>query len=278
MPELPEVETIRRELAPELLRRKLLSVRVGDPRVIGHPSASEFTRQVKGRTIIGLERKGKYLVLKLDLGRELVFHLRLSGSLHLLRPGDESKFERIGFTLSDGRVLSFVEPRILGRVYLVDSCRYPRQLSGMLAMGLEPLSSEFNSAYLARKLHGRRARVKSLLLDQKVCCGVGNIYSDEALFRAGVRPCRPAGSLNPAEVKRLARGLRSVVYSGIRWCGTTLGDGRYTRPGTERGSFQTRLRVFGREGKACRNRGCTATVKRVRFGNRSSYFCPACQA
>jgi len=150
-------------------------------------------------------------------------------------------------------------------------------LAGMAKMGPEPIHNSFDVAWLHDRLRGRTASVKSLLLDQRVACGVGNIYSDEALFRAGIRPLRKAGSLGRAEVVRLARALAEVLRDGIRWCGTTMDDGRYQLPDGGAGSFQTRLAVFGREGERCRRRGCSGVVKRQKLGGRSTYFCPDCQ-
>jgi formamidopyrimidine-DNA glycosylase len=147
----------------------------------------------------------------------------------------------------------------------------------MLKMGPEPIHDDFDAAYLHDRLRGRTAPVKSLLLDQRIACGVGNIYSDEALFRARIRPLRRAGNLRNADVVRLARALAAVLEDGIRWCGTTMGDGRYRLPDGQAGSFQKRLAVFGREGKRCRRRGCAGEVRRQKLGGRSTHFCPVCQ-
>jgi formamidopyrimidine-DNA glycosylase len=276
VPELPEVETIRCELEPLLKGRRILSVEVGRPDILGHPSPKTFVRQAVGRKIRRLSRRGKYLVMHADRGKDFVFHMRLSGHLEVLEDGEVPRFERVRFRLSGGRSLSFVEPRVLGKVYLVDTASYPSELKGMQSMGPEPVEKGFTTAYLAGRLSGRKASIKSLLLDQTICCGVGNIYSDEALFRAGIRPTRSAGSLTAAEVVKLARSLRKVIRDGIRWCGTTLADRCYLRPGTQSGSFQRRLKVVAREGEHCRS-GCGGTIRRVKLGNRSSYYCPVCQ-
>jgi len=277
MPELPEVETIRRELAPLLVEKKIRSVLVVRKDIVGFPGPRKFAEDVTGRKILELARRGKYLIFKLDKGKELIFHLRLSGQLQVRKNGNEPRFERVCFGLSDRKVLSFIEPRALGRVYLVAAGHYPGVLLGMEQMGFEPISPEFTVDYLAGKLRERKAKVKSLLLNQRVCCGVGNIYSDEALFRAGVRPTRPGGSLTGSEVKKLVRSLSRVINDGIRWCGTSLDDGRYVRPGSRKGVFQQHLRVFGREGLQCKTIGCREIIRRTRIGNRSSYFCPVCQ-
>jgi len=277
VPELPEVETIRTELTPLLVGRRIRGASLDRLDIVGWPEAGQFLTGVKGRRVESLDRKGKYLIMSLDRDKELVFHLRLSGHLEVVGARVRPRFERARFGLDNGRALSFVEPRVLGKVYLVEAGEYPSRLAGMERMGCEPIGAGFDRDYLVGKLAGRKATVKSLLLDQRVCCGVGNIYSDEALFRAGVRPARPAGRLSRAEVGRLAGALRRVLEDGIRWCGTTLGDGRYVRPGTQQGSFQRRLKVFGRECERCRRRGCPGVIERTKSGNRSSYYCPVCQ-
>ncbi len=277
MPELPEVETIRRELVPLVVGKKVRSVRISRKDIIGFPGPRKFAELIADQRILGLERRGKYLIIKLDKDKELIFHLRLSGHLQVNRDADASRFERVRFSLSGGSALSFIEPRVLGRVYLVEAGQYPRILAGMERMGLEPIDSGFTVDYLTEKLRGRKAKVKNLVLDQRICCGVGNIYSDEALFRAGVRPTRSGSSLTRLELQKLTRSLQQVIRNGIRWCGTTLTDGRYRRPGNQNGAFQKHLRVFGREGLECRTTGCQGTIRRIRIGNRSSYFCPVCQ-
>ncbi|MFO7649904.1 MAG: bifunctional DNA-formamidopyrimidine glycosylase/DNA-(apurinic or apyrimidinic site) lyase [bacterium] len=275
MPELPEVETMRRRLAPLLVGKTIIGASVKRADIIGHPSAAQFCRGVRGRRIGALSRRGKYLIIGLGDGRELVLHMRLSGHLEIVGRGEHPDYERLRLELDGGSALSFAEPRVLGRAYLVSAGRYPPALAGMLAMGPEPVGDGWSADYLARRLFGRKASVKSLLLDQRVCCGVGNIYSDEALFRARVRPLRPAGRLKRDEVRRLADGLRDVIAEGINWCGTTLVDRRYVQPDGAAGGFQEHLAVFGREGEACRR--CGSRIRRARVGNRSTHYCPACQ-
>jgi len=277
MPELPEVETIRLRLRPLLVGRTVVRAHVRRPDIIGFPSVAGFRRGIAGRNVAGLERRGKYLVVRLDRGMNLVVHLRLSGHLEVVGGYEEVRYERVRFELDNGKAFSFAEPRVLGRVYLVQRDKYPRALAGMMSMGPEPIHADFDAAYLGARLRGRTTPVKNLLLDQRIACGVGNIYSDEALFRAGIRPLRRAGRLAKVEVGRLARALTDVLTDGIKWCGTTLGDGRYRLPDGGAGSFQKRLAVFGREGERCRRRGCDGVVRRQRIGGRSTHFCPVCQ-
>jgi formamidopyrimidine-DNA glycosylase len=277
MPELPEVETIRLKLVPLLVGRRIVRAHVLRQDIVGFPDVRGFVSGVTGRTVMEIRRRGKYLILVLDRGRELVFHLRLSGHLAVVGRDRNVAYERVRFELAGGKALSFAEPRVLGRVYLVQTNEYPKALAGMLKMGPEPIHVDFDAVYLHDRLRGRTAAVKSLLLDQRVACGVGNIYSDEALFRAGIRPQRRAGSLGEAEVARLARALTGVLKDGIKWCGTTMGDGRYRLPDGATGSFQKRLAVFGRDGERCRRRGCAGVIRRQKIGGRSAHFCPACQ-
>lgn len=277
MPELPEVETIRSSLEPLLIGRRVVRAHVRRGDIVGFPHARAFGRGVTGRTIVGLGRRGKYLIVRLDRERELVVHLRLSGHLELVGRGQKVEYERLRFNLDNGKALSFAEPRVLGRVYLVRAGDYPRALAGMMKMGPEPIDRDFGAAFLRERLHGRTAPVKNLLLDQRVACGVGNIYSDEALFRARIRPLRRAGCLGKADVDRLAWALADVLRDGIKWCGTTLSDGRYRLPEGGTGAFQEKLAVFGREGERCRRRGCDGVVRRERAGGRSTHFCPVCQ-
>lgn len=277
MPELPEVETIRRKLEPRLVGQRIVGVFVPRPSIIGCPGVAAFRRDVAGRSVVRLSRRGKYLIVELEREWRLAFHLRLSGHLELAGPNEHPAFERLRLVLSQGMSLSFIEPRALGRAYLFREQQIPDALAGMTRMGPEPVSPDFTAEYLADRLRARKASVKSLLLDQRVCCGVGNIYSDEALFRARVRPTRTAGRLTRPEVIRLARALTRVLRDGIRWCGTTLADGRYLLPDQARGRFQERLAVFGREGRPCRRRNCPGVIRRIRIGNRGTRFCPVCQ-
>lgn len=267
-------------LEPELQGRTISDVRVFREDVIAHPrTVRAFIQRLRGRRDIGilaLKRRGKYLIIELTEGRQLIVHLRLSGHLALVAKGGETpKYERVRLGLDDGRYLSFVEPRALGRVYCLLLGEKPQSLAGMRAMGREPIEHGFGGGYLAERFRGRRSKVKAVLLDQRVCCGVGNIYSDEALFRAGIRPTRMAANLTRFEVNALARELRRVLNDGIRWCGTTMDDGRYRRPDGREGSFQSRLAVFGLEGHGCRE--CGSTIRTETVAGRTSHYCPHCQ-
>ncbi len=275
MPELPEVETISRYLSPLLVSRLIQRVIVRRDDIVGFPSPALFRREAKDVKIVRIYRKGKYLIFSLSNNKILVIHLRLSGHLRLVRKREIPKYERVRFVLDNSFILSFVEPRVLGRVYLVSDSEVSKVIPGLAKMGLEPLDNRFNVQYLAGKVAGRKAKIKSLLLDQRVCAGVGNIYSDEALFYAGIMPTRPGGSLTREEVKRLTKSLRHVIKKALRAMGTTMTDGRYIQPDGAAGTFQNQLMVFGREGSSCPV--CGEKIKRIKISNRSSYYCPKCQ-
>lgn len=276
MPELPEVETVRRRLHARIVGCSIESVDVWRTDVIGYPKDwRAFADLLRNRRIRSVERRGKYLIVKLDDRVDLVLHFRLSGHLAIVRGRARPRYERLRLGLGGGGALSFVEPRALGRAYAVSSDDYPAALHGLRVMGPEPISREFDIPWLAAKLKGRRSAIKNLLLDQRICCGVGNIYSDEALFRAGVRPTRRGGSLSGREIARLVRSLRAVLQDGIRWCGTTLRDRRYVQPDGAVGGFQRHLKVYGREGKSCQV--CGGQIKLVRVGVRGTRFCSSCQ-
>ncbi|HNQ87527.1 MAG TPA: bifunctional DNA-formamidopyrimidine glycosylase/DNA-(apurinic or apyrimidinic site) lyase [Verrucomicrobiota bacterium] len=280
MPELPEVETIRRELEPLVRDKTIRGVRIERSDIIGFPAPDMFARAILGQRIAELGRRGKYLLVRLCAGtvvrQLLVVHLRLSGQLavHAARTRP-LRFERVRFLLSGGECLVFIEPRVLGRVYLVEEDHLPDVLGGLRHMGLEPIQPEFDAAYLRRKVGHRSARIKALLLDQRIAAGVGNIYSDEALFRAGINPNRPGDALRPREIERLAAALRDVLLEGIKHLGTSMRDSRYRRPNHLPGGFQKLLQVFGREGEPCRI--CGSEIVACTIANRTSRYCPRCQ-
>lgn len=275
MPELPEVESIRRHLAPFLVGRRIKNVLIRRRDIVGFPSFERFQRQLANKMIKGIGRRGKYLIFDLTENKSLIIHLRLSGHLRLVVKDEVLKYERARFVLDNGKVLSFIDPRVLGRVYLVADGVLPPVLNGLKRIGLEPIEKGFTAEYLSNHIKGRRAKVKSLLLDQRICSGVGNIYADEALFLARIKPTKPAGELKRNEIIKLVQALRQVLKDGIDYSGTTISDERYFLPDGAKGKFQTRLMVVGREGLPCRV--CGREIRRIKIGNRSSYYCPCCQ-
>lgn len=284
MPELPEVETYVRELEPELRGRAITSATVHWPRIIATPSPNEFMQQVVGQRFSTFDRRGKYMLFGLeeiggdnagdDSGDTLIVHLRMTGKVQL-RPGDATmgKHTHMALNLDDGRQIHYVDPRKFGRIWLV-----PDPESVVNKLGPEPLGDEFTLVGFAESLAGRRASIKALLLNQSIVAGIGNIYADEALFLAGIRPARPGGELGWIEVESLHHAVRAVLAEAIKWRGSSLGDSdlqNYIRPGGEAGDFQKRHNVFQRTGKSCPV--CGTPIERIVLAQRSTHFCPQCQ-
>ncbi|MCX7756830.1 MAG: DNA-formamidopyrimidine glycosylase [candidate division WOR-3 bacterium] len=275
MPELPEVQTICQELKQVILRKKIRRVNVYRKASIGYPQADGFIKALLGKEIKDIQRRGKYILFKLSQNKLLVFHLRLSGQLRYFKelPQEIYKSERIRFIFSTGDALSFYEPRALGKAYLISGNSYPQELLGLKNLGPDPLEAIFTYKYLYNKIHNRRAKIKSLLLDQRICAGVGNIYSDEALFLARIHPFTLAYKLSEHEIKRLVWALKKVLRQAIKTKGSSVKD--YLRPNGSLGSYHLHAYVYGREGLSCRR--CRTKISILKFGNRRTRFCPRCQ-
>ena len=272
VPELPEVEIIRRQLEKELVGACMDRCEVFLPRLVTYPTPLGYRRGLKGRTVEGVRRRGKYLILGLDGGKELVIHLGMTGSLILASPEEERpRHSHLVFHLEDGRDLLYVDPRTFGETALLrHGDRSP--LRGLHSMGPEPLEEDFTCEVMEDSLRGK-CRVKSALLDQSRVAGVGNIYADETLHRAGVNPLRRLDDLTPTEIERIHYALREVLSEAISRGGSSVSD--YVDLRGERGSFQESHRVYRREGENCP--ACGATIRREIISGRSTYFCPSCQ-
>jgi len=269
MPELPEVETIARGLQELLIGRQFIGVRVGWENLVARPTVEEFKRGLVGQRILGVKRRGKYLVFTLSSGGSLIVHLRMTGRLLIKNADDElDKHDHLIFELDDARELRFNEVRKLGRVYLVDN---EDEVVGDL--GPEPLDDDFAPADFAALLSGRRGMIKPLLLKQQFMAGVGNIYADEALFAARIHPERRADTLTAEEAEGLYHALRQVLRQGIENRGTTLTA--YRDAEGREGENQDYLRVFRRTGQPCPR--CGTPIERTVVGGRGTYFCPKCQ-
>jgi formamidopyrimidine-DNA glycosylase len=241
---------------------------------VATPDADAFSARIAGLRFDHFGRRGKYLLLGLSDGSTLVVHLRMTGKLRLM-PGDAppDRHTHVVLALDDGRSLHYTDARKFGRLWLVDD---PAVVVAKL--GPEPLGDEFSAEGLAARLAHRTAPIKALLLDQRIVAGVGNIYADEALFRAGVHPARPAGSLTPDEVARLHAAVRAVLAEGIEHKGSSLGSSgvqNYRRPGGEPGGYQEVRRVYDRAGQPCLV--CGTPIERMVLAQRSSHYCPICQ-
>lgn len=273
MPELPEVETIKRELEPKLVGRKIVGCEILRPDIIGHPSPGKFRSGVIGKLITRVSRRAKYMVIELNNGERIIIHLRLSGALIFRTISDPPvKHARLVLKLERDELV-FEEPRVLGRAYLVRAGETPPVLKGFFNLSREPIAGSFDFAYLKKKIKHRRAPIKALLLDQAICAGIGNIYSDEALFRAGIRPLRRAYRLTNDEIGCLTKALREVLLDGIKNFGTTVSD--YKRSDGRAGNFQKFLNVYARENEPCKV--CGTRISITKIGNRSTRYCPKCQ-
>jgi formamidopyrimidine-DNA glycosylase len=271
MPELPEVETVARGLRASLVGCAITGVEVRWVRTLVPPDPATFARRLVGQVVSGVGRRGKWIVIALDDGDTLLVHLRMTGQL-VLEPADspDDRHVRVLFSLDDGRWLRFSDQRKFGRMVLTAD---PQGRLGEL--GSEPLADDFTAQRLQEMLARRRGRIKPLLLNQRFVAGLGNIYADESLWRAGIHPLRQAGGLNPVEVRRLHQGIRSVLQAAIDGGGTTLADSAYRQPDGRSGEFYDLLAVYGREGQPCVR--CGGPIERIVVGQRGTHFCPCCQ-
>jgi formamidopyrimidine-DNA glycosylase len=278
VPELPEVETVRRGLEGAVIGRRIDQVQVLGRRTVRRQSPAELTSRLLGRSFTAAGRRGKFLLLPLDDDAVLVVHLRMSGQLlHLSGPARPpvAAHTHVLVGLSDGTELRFVDPRTFGEWFVssdVDERGVPAELAHL---GRDPLLEGLPAAYLAAHLAGRRASLKALLTDQRIVAGIGSIYADEICFQARLRPDRSGASLAPFEVTALARAARSVLGEAVRSRGSSLRDLRYRDLEGAVGSYQARHAVYDRAGEPCRR--CPARVVRLKIGARSAYLCEGCQ-
>jgi formamidopyrimidine-DNA glycosylase len=287
MPELPEVETVVRQLEPEVEGHRVERLEVLDPRWSRPVPPEQLGEAVSGAVIERLGRRGKYILMGLGGERTLVMHLRMTGNL-ILREGEEmldpsegrrlyesersteERHLRARFLLDDGRELWFTDPRRFGEAFLLDDDHLEERFA---KLGVEPFSPEFTAQALGAMAAGRTAPLKSFLLDQSGVAGVGNIYADEALFRAELHPLSPAGSMKPEHLEALRDGIVAALEAGIDAGGSSIDDYRDARG--EKGTMQDEFLVHTREGEGCPR--CGGTIARIVVGGRSTYFCPSCQ-
>jgi formamidopyrimidine-DNA glycosylase len=292
MPELPEVETVRRQLEPEMVGKRIASARVLDERWTRPRPPAEVEEALAGGRVEAVRRRGKYLIVDLDSGDHLVMHLRMTGNL-LLRPADadetldlmearlggprlyeahpDARFLRAVLSLDDGSEVWFTDARRFGHGEVIPDGELDAYFAARL--GVEPLSGELTAEELGRRAAGRTAPLKSFLLNQANLAGVGNIYADEALFRAELHPLSPAGSMKPEHLEALREGIVGALTAGLDNGGSSIDDYRNARG--ERGTMQEEFLVHTREGKECVR--CGETIRRIVVGGRSTYFCPGCQ-
>ncbi|WP_258359615.1 bifunctional DNA-formamidopyrimidine glycosylase/DNA-(apurinic or apyrimidinic site) lyase [Moorella sulfitireducens (nom. illeg.)] len=273
MPELPEVETIKRTLGPHVQGKTIAGVEVYHPGVIAVPDAGTFIHLLAGKTITGLDRRGKYLLFYLTGDCCLVAHLRMTGRLILTTANEPVlRHTHVIFRLADSSTLRWVDSRRFGRLYLGEKDEVA-VAAGLKKLGPEPLDPSFDAAALAAACAGRRRPVKQVLLDQHLLAGIGNIYADEMLFLAGINPARAASSLTAVEVTGLYQAMQAALAQGIANYGTSFRD--YVDSYGRQGKNQDYLQVYGRAGRPCSR--CGHTLERIKIGGRTTVFCPACQ-
>ena len=276
MPELPEVETIRRDLDREFAGKKVKAVQITGARSVRRGTQDELTKRLVGRTFKAAKRRGKYVVVVLDSGDWLVFHLRMSGQL-LKAPAKtpKPKHTHVVIEFTQGNQLRFVDPRTFGEIFVVDPARLAEVAPDLADLGWDPLEDPLPWGDFARLVLSRRQQLKALLTDQKTIAGLGNIYSDEVLHLAGLRYDRLSNTLTVQEVRRLFRALIEVVHEAIGARGSSLADEQYVDLSGRPGAYQLHHQVYAREGKACPR--CRATIERTKWGGRSTFYCPECQ-
>jgi formamidopyrimidine-DNA glycosylase len=274
LPELPEVETIRSQLAPSVTGRRFELVRILDPRLTRPEPPEAVAERLEGERVQTLGRRGKYLVFEFESGCHLLVHLRMTGSFrHVVSGGaSEGPYVRAVVRLDDGSDVVYNDIRRFGTWELLEPGAIAERWGGRL--GVEPFGAGFTPRRLAASLRGRRAPIKAALLDQRAVAGIGNIYADEALWRARIHPHRLAGSLSDAEVTRLRNAVRRALELGIARQGATLRD--YRDPNGRSGTMQDEFRVYGREGEPCVR--CGTPIVKTRAGGRGTWYCPTCQS
>ena len=278
MPELPEVETIRRDLEKEVLGKRIKQVEVTGARSIRrHGSAKDFITRLQGQKITGVQRRGKYLLLVLDGGEALVIHLGMSGQLLRAKSGREplERHTHVVLTFTQGGQLRYVDPRTFGEMFVTAGEDVEHRVADLAHLGPDPIEDMMSWAQLSQLLHARRTRLKVLLTDQRFLAGIGNLYADEILWVAGLRYDRSSETLSSQEVRRLARAIVETLQEAIKHRGSSLADEQYRDLFGEVGEFQNQHQVYGREGEPCRR--CRGTVVRVRTQGRSTFMCERCQ-
>lgn len=270
MPELPEVETTRRGIEPHLLNHTLTGAIVRQHQ-LRWPVPRSLSKKIAGQTIHSVTRRGKYLLLTLDDG-SIMLHLGMSGSLRII-PADTppEKHDHIDLQLDSGQCLRLRDPRRFGSLHWISGD--PLQHKLIKNLGPEPLTDDFNAEHLFKRSRKRKLAIKLFIMDSKIVVGVGNIYASEALFRAGIRPSRPAGRVTRAEYERLVCAIKDVLQAAIRAGGTTLQD--FTNSDGKPGYFKQQLHVYGRTKEACHD--CSTPIKHRIMGQRATYYCPHCQ-
>lgn len=277
MPELPEVETLRRELEREVVGLRVKGVEVNDVRSIRrHGKKAPFVKLLDGAKITAVNRRGKYLVLSLDTGSVLVIHLGMSGQLRRNAAKDATEpHTRVVLTFTQKGQLRFIDPRKFGELFVVPADTIDDEVPELAHLGFDPVEQPVSWTSFGQALVSRSVKLKPLLMDQKFIAGIGNIYADEILYNAGLRYDRLSDSLSTQEIRRLYRSLVETLHDAIKYRGSTLADGQYVDLQGRAGEFQEHHQVYDREGEACRR--CRGSIVRIKANSRSTFFCAQCQ-
>jgi formamidopyrimidine-DNA glycosylase len=278
VPELPEVETIRRDLDKEVTGKKIKSVDVNGLRSIRrYKTKKPFINALEGRKITGIQRRGKYLLFSLDDECVLVVHLGMSGQLLRAKGTREPmlKHTHVVVTFTQGGQLRYVDPRTFGELFVTSPEELKREVPELAHLGFDPLDDVMSWTQFGDLLASKKTKLKTLLMDQKFIAGIGNIYADEILFNAGLRHDRSSEGLTSQEVRRLYRAMIETLQEAVKHRGSSLADEQYRDLFGEVGDFQTQHKVYDREGEPCRR--CRSPIVRVKQGGRSTFFCQQCQ-
>jgi formamidopyrimidine-DNA glycosylase len=273
VPELPEVEVIRRGLLPHLLGRTIDRITLNNRKLRLPVPRARLRRWIQGNRVGGVDRRAKYLLVNMSNGSALILHLGMTGRLNLYpNNAPRAPHDHLRFFLDSGFELRFNDVRRFGSVQVLMPAE-AAESAIFSGLGVEPLGPEFTSNYLIEQAQGRGRPVKNLLMDARVVVGIGNIYANETLFAAQIKPTRSVGTLRSKEWERIVQSCREVLERSIACGGTTISD--YANSSGEAGYFQCELKVYGREGESCQN--CDGTVRRQVLAGRATFFCPSCQ-
>ena len=276
MPELPEVETIRRGLEREAVGKRIKSVEVTGTRTVRRQTKKQLISRLEGTKIKAAKRAGKFIVLELDSGEQLVIHLRMSGQLLKQQPKDPVvKHTHVVITFTQGGQIRFVDPRTFGEVFVTKPDELTSEIPELADLGLDPVDEQISWVKFGQLLLARTTKLKPLLMDQTFLAGIGNIYSDEILWEAGLRHDRTPQTLSSMEVRRLYRAVVEVLHEAVKHRGSTLSDEQYVDLYGRPGEYQLLHQVYDREGQPCRR--CRGVIVREKVSGRSSYYCPSCQ-
>ena len=277
MPELPEVETIRRELEKEVVGKKVKTVEVSGTRTVKRQKKAEFKTGLEGAKINGVQRKGKYLLLPLDTGSVLVVLLGMSGQLLRAVPKDPvAKHTHVTISFTQGGQLRFVDPRTFGELFLATPDEITSQVEELSTLGVDPVETPMSWVDFGHLLRSRNMKVKAFLTDQSLIAGIGNIYADEILFDAGLRYDRETASLTTQEIRRLYRSVVEILHEACKYNGSTLADAQYVDIFGKPGTYQDHHQVYDRDKQPCR-RCRRGDIQKAKFAGRSTFYCEVCQ-